>query len=326
MPTKRQNKKIKVKKGKKISFFIFIGLVLLIPLLAVYSVKELQKYLNTETTLHSAHLAFSTGDNAVANTPFTENAPGLPAQKTDDPFLYWMDSLTQLKDFIVPTILSVSTEGAQLIDHRCFMLLYDEESEQAQWVAHRLDKSMLSGNHKRRNNNFKTDPNIIAGSAHPNDYLHSGFDRGHLAPAGDFVYSSEAMESSFYMSNISPQNPSFNRGVWKKLEEQIRSWAKEHGSLVVVTGPIIEAHAPHIGQNKVRVPDYFYKVILDIHPPEYKMIAFLLKNEKSNAPLLEYAITVDSLERFSGIDFFPMLPDSLENRLESSTDYDSWFK
>lgn len=325
MPTGRKIKKRKIKKDKKTSFLIFISLILTIFLLAIFIVQELPKHQIIQ------NFRYPQGEFLEIELQEQPLDNGLDALLIKgghaDNFTFhgWMDSLTRLKEFAAPLILLPPNGETQLVDHGYFLLLYNEDMEQAQWVAHRLDKAMLSGNHRRKNN-FRTDSKIITGSSHPNDYLHSGFDRGHLAPAGDFVYSAEAMENSFYMSNISPQKPSFNRGIWKKLEEQIRSWAREYESLIVITGPLIDEYASHIGGNQVKVPGYFYKVVLDIHPPEYKMIAFLLKNEKSDRPLLEYAITVDSLERFSGINFFPMLPDTLEKRLESSKEYDSWFK
>ncbi|WP_178371454.1 DNA/RNA non-specific endonuclease [Cyclobacterium lianum] len=215
----------------------------------------------------------------------------------------------------------------QVIHHEFFSLAYDESTEQAAWVSYRLNAQLLSVKYERTDN-FKDDPRIESGSAQPDDYRHSGYDRGHLAPAADFSHSLEAMRSSFLMSNISPQRPGFNRGIWKKLEEQVRSWTREYGYLLVITGPLFEEEAARvfIGKNEVRVPDYFFKVIFDIQGPPYKMLAFLLKNEKSGRPLLDHVVSVDSLEQFSGIDFFETLPDSLEIALENEIDYDIWFE
>ncbi|WP_221936595.1 DNA/RNA non-specific endonuclease [Litoribacter populi] len=231
--------------------------------------------------------------------------------------------LTEMPEFSHPTF-SVDQNG-ELISHSAYSLSYDEENEQAYWVSYKLTADMLNGGIKR-GNNFREDPTVSTSSASPLDYRLSGYDRGHLAPAGDFTYSKTAMDESFYMSNMSPQLPGFNRGIWKKLEDQVRYWAQANEQIFVVTGPVIKENSLTLGQNKVAVPEYFYKVILDIHPPEYKAIAFLMKNEKSNRPLLDFAITVDSLERFAGLDFFPMLPDSLEKRLEKSNNHEIWFE
>ncbi|MDN3690221.1 DNA/RNA non-specific endonuclease [Cyclobacterium jeungdonense] len=214
----------------------------------------------------------------------------------------------------------------QIVDHEFYLLAYQESYEQAAWVAYQLSKDELSGPYRRKDV-FREDGVVITGSAHPDDYRLSGFDRGHLAPAADFSFSEQAMEKSFYMSNISPQLPGFNRGIWRKLEQQVRAWAREYEQVLVVTGPLFMTADPkHIGENEVLVPDYFFKVLFEIHPPSYKMLAFLLKNQKSNRPLLDYAISVDSLEQFSGIDFFFHLPDSIENELEKKVSYEDWLE
>lgn len=129
------------------------------------------------------------------------------------------------------------------------------------------------------------------------------------------------------MSNISPQLPGFNRGIWSKLEHQVRAWTREYEQVLVLTGPLFTSANPkRIGENNVPVPDFFFKVLFEIHPPSYKMMAFLLKNQKSTRPLLDYAISVDSLEQFSGIDFFFHLPDSIENKLEKRASYEDWLE
>lgn len=214
----------------------------------------------------------------------------------------------------------------QVVNHGYYALGYDESLEQAAWVSYQLTPEKLLGKHQRKDV-FMEDRFIESGSAHPKDYLKSGYDRGHLAPAADFTYSESAMKASFYMSNISPQHPGFNRGIWKKLEQQVRSWAMEYENILVITGPVVKTNgALSIGENEVRVPEFFYKVIFDIHPPSYKMLAFLLKNEKSSRPLLDHVVSVDSLEQFSGLDFFEVLPDSLESALENEIRYDIWFE
>lgn len=217
-------------------------------------------------------------------------------------------------------------KNLQVVHHGFYTLGYDESLEQAAWVAYHLSPEKLRGIHKRTNV-FSEDNSVATGSAHPDDYYKSGYDRGHLAPAADFTYSEKAMKTSFYMSNISPQQPGFNRGIWKKLEEQVRSWANEYENVIVITGPVIkENERLFIGENQVIVPDYFFKLIFDIHPPSYKMLAFLLKNEKSARPLLDHVVSVDSLEQFSGLNFFEVLPDSLEITLENEIRYDNWFE
>ena len=217
----------------------------------------------------------------------------------------------------------------QIVQHTHFTLSYSEADEQAEWVAYRLTRDELR-NVAEREDNFREDPKVLSGSASPDDYRRSGYDRGHLAPAGDMGFSEEAMSESFYMSNISPQDRAFNRGIWRTLEGQTRDWAAENGSLYVVTGGVLAEKIEVIGRkNKVTVPKYFYKILLDLGEPgldgsDIKAMAFLLPNEGSDASLSEFVISIDSLESRTGIDFFPALPDDLEAKLESSVSLNGW--
>ena len=217
------------------------------------------------------------------------------------------------------------SRGEQVVKHKAYIISYDEDTEQAEWVLHRLtDKYMYQGN-SRRTDDFRQDDLVLSGSASLDDYHRSGYDRGHLAPAADFKWDETAMSESFLMSNMSPQLPGFNRGIWKELEEMIRDWAVKEKDMYIVTGPVFTVPTPrYIGENEVGIPDYYYKVILEVSPPGYKSIAFLLPHEKSNMPLVHYVVTVDSVEVFTGIDFFPALPDSLEEVLEGELNPINW--
>jgi endonuclease G len=193
--------------------------------------------------------------------------------------------------------------------YRGFDLGYNESSEQATWVVYILTRDEVEKGNIARTNNFRSDKSISTGSAALSDYRGSGYDRGHMAPAGDMKWDLEAMSQSFLLSNMSPQDPSFNRGIWKQLEEQVRTWAEEKDSIYVVTGPILSTVDSSIGENQVGVPAYYFKVIVDLSPPNHGMIAYLLPNERSNNELIHYAISVDSLEAFTGYDFFQGAPD-----------------
>jgi len=204
-----------------------------------------------------------------------------------------------------------------------FDLGYNETYEQAAWVAYVLTRSEIESGDADRTDDFRPDTTISTGSALLSDYRGSGFDRGHLAPAGDMKWSRTAMSESFLMSNMSPQVPSFNRGIWKKLEEQVRQWALEKDSLFVVTGPVLKDISNHIGESMVGIPDHYFKVLVDLSPPDHSIIAFLMPNAQSSGDLFSYAVTVDSLEVFTGYDFFSSAPDQetirwLEGHLELS--------
>ncbi|MBP1631171.1 MAG: non-specific endonuclease, partial [Bacteroidetes bacterium] len=132
------------------------------------------------------------------------------------------------------------------------------------------------------------------------------------------------MEESFYYSNMSPQKPSFNRGIWKQLEELIRDWAVQNKEIYIVTGGVLNDSLSSIGKNKVSVPKYFYKVILDYSEPSIKGIGFIMLNESSKEQLQRYAVTIDSVESFTGIDFFYQLPNDQEKVIESTLSIKSW--
>lgn len=214
-------------------------------------------------------------------------------------------------------------EHEELVRHRAFCLTYNEEHEQANWIAYQLTKEETNSKFSR-NNKFITDPLIKSGSAENSDYAGSGYDRGHLAPAADMGWSELSMKESFYFSNMSPQDPGFNRGVWKRLEEMVRTWAIEYDSVYVVTGPILKPGLSTIGPNKVSVPQYYYKVILQPIAHNSHGIGFIMSNTGSSEMLQNFAVTIDSVEKISGIDFFPSLEYAQEEKTESGINLDYW--
>ena len=205
-----------------------------------------------------------------------------------------------------------------------YILQYDEQFEQADWVAYELTRDEVMGPIER-NDSFKADPSVTTGSATLDDYRGSGYDRGHLAPAADMKMTDESMSDSFFMSNMSPQDPSFNRGIWSKLESYVRTWAYDNQSVYIVTGPVLTKQTyPTIGESEVAVPEYYYKVVLDYTVPEIKAIGFILPNEKSTQTIESYALSVDEVEAYTGIDFYPLLPDEQEEMIETSIDISLW--
>lgn len=210
-----------------------------------------------------------------------------------------------------------------IITHTGYTLLYNETHEQASWVAYELSKEETNKLFDRTDK-FITDPKVITETANDKDYLGSGYDRGHLAPAADMGWSSTAMAESFYYSNMSPQTPSFNRGIWKKLEDITRTWAVENSSVYIVTGPVLTSALTAIGPNKVSVPNYYYKVILDYTQPSIKGIGFIIPNAGSSDMLQQFAVSIDSVEKFTGINFFPSLPDNQEELIEKTFCLKCW--
>ena len=213
----------------------------------------------------------------------------------------------------------------EVIQHTGYTLSYNEEYEVPQWVAYELTREEVVTQSVERKDNFREDKAVSTGSATLNDYKKSGYDRGHVAPAADFRWSFDAMNDTFYLSNMCPHTHAFNAGIWSDLEEAVRSIAYEDECIYVVTGPVL-TDGPYetIGENKVAVPNYFYKVILDYSAPTVKAIGFIMPHENSKEPLSYFAVTVDEVENMTGLDFFPLLPDDEEEKLESSLDTTLW--
>ena len=213
----------------------------------------------------------------------------------------------------------------QIIHHDYYSLSYSETHEQAEWVAYELKKEYLTNTNLKRPY-FNKDPKVISQSADWKNYKNSGYDKGHLVPAGDMKFSEDAFEDTFYTSNASPQLSAFNNGVWNRLEQKVRYWAEKYDDIYVISGGVLESELRTIGDEEVTVPNYFYKVLLDIDDSnrKVKIIAFLVPHEMSNQPLYEFVVSVDELELLTGIDFFPSLPDTLEADLERKSDYKAW--
>jgi endonuclease G len=211
----------------------------------------------------------------------------------------------------------------KIISHTGYSLLFNNKHKQANWVAYELTSGETNKQFERTDK-FLIDPMVKSGTATDADYSGSGYDRGHLAPAADMGWSSATISESFYYSNMSPQLPGFNRGIWKKLEELVRTWAVENNALYIVTGPVLTYNLPTIGPDKVSVPKYFYKVILDYTQPEINGIGFIIPNASSSEPLQEYAVTIDSVEKLTDIDFYPTLPDDQETQIEKTLCLNCW--
>ncbi len=233
---------------------------------------------------------------------------------------------------------SKHTPDHELRNYKHYSICYRENYEQAEWSAYCLDEEELVKN-ASRSDDFREDPEISTGSAAPADYKKSGYDRGHLSPAADFAFSQEAMSETFYMSNMSPQAGSFNRGIWKDLESEVRVWAKKIGRVFVVSGPVLDEKPENyatIGTNKVSVPKYYYKVILaplycDKNDRATKddasavtAIGFIFPNKKCEGSFFDYACSVDEVEKRTGIDFFAGLEDKAEEEAESAFEIEKW--
>lgn len=212
----------------------------------------------------------------------------------------------------------------QVIHHAYFSLSYNESFEQAEWVAYELKSSHLSYNEFERPY-FVEDREVSSGSADWRNYKNSGYDRGHLCPAGDRRFSYQAYLETFLTSNISPMDKEFNRGVWNDLEKQVRRWAKAKDGVFVITGGVLKKGLKTIGSERVGVPQAFYKIVVDASNGTLESIAFLIPNKAATDSYKEYTTSIDSIEAITGIDFFANLNEEEASRLESSVQTTPWF-
>jgi endonuclease G len=243
--------------------------------------------------------------------------------KTDDGIIPNSNSERNNNLYIPKLEIPKTKTSEKIISHTGYSLQYNEKYKQANWVAYELTKEETN-KIVERSNKFISDPKVRSVNAFDKDYKASGYDRGHLAPAADMGWSTETMRESFYYSNMSPQLPGFNRGIWKKLEELVRTWAIENKAVYVVTGPVLAKGLPTIGYNKIAVPNYYYKVILDYKKPNIKGIGFILPNESSKSLLQNYAVSIDSVEKVTGVNFFYLLKDQEEDLIEKELCINCW--
>jgi endonuclease G, mitochondrial len=234
-------------------------------------------------------------------------------------------SLQKSSDSVISdqAFLPLVIENEIRINKAGYSISYNCHFNIANWVAWELTAEETKPK-VRRKNHFKPDPELDSCRVMPGDYARSGFDKGHLAPSADMCWSLQAMEESFYMTNMAPQKPRFNRGIWKRLEDQTRDWAVENNSVYIVTGPILREGLPTIGHNLISVPEFFYRVIVVVREPEVKGIAFIMANKRLTGALTDFAVSIDSVETLSGIDFFSSFPDGLEVNIEQSFNPADW--
>lgn len=222
-----------------------------------------------------------------------------------------------------PVDLRPTVTAGDLVEHRHYILSYSERYEQAEWVAYVLKKDHLTYDDRERPY-FIEDPNVRTKSADWRNYKNSGFDRGHLCPAGDRRFSEFAYDETFYTSNISPMKSDFNAGVWNRLEMRIRKWGKKYRTLYVITGGILEDDLPTIGEEDVAVPRAFYKIVARGEPNKLEVGAFLIPHRESQQTLSSFLVSIDELELQTGIDYFNALPDDYQQRLEATVNKAAW--
>lgn len=223
-------------------------------------------------------------------------------------------------------VMQTSPKGTpeQILKRTGYVASYNKTTLLPNWVAWHLTAERTEGSAKRSGVDFAEDTEVPEPRATDWDYYNSGYDRGHMCPAADNKWSKKAMEESFLFTNMCPQNGNLNRGDWNEMEMACRKWAKKYGDLYIVCGPILyKGKHKTIGKNKVVVPEAFFKVVLRMGD-DPQAIGFIYKNTSGNRPKDSYVNTVDEVERITGIDFFPSLPDDVEKKVEAECDLGLW--
>ena len=209
-----------------------------------------------------------------------------------------------------------------ILKRKGYIVSYNPQTKIPNWVAWHLTAAHTKGSVRRKDEMFHEDNESPMPRVTDADYYNSGFDRGHMCPAGDNQWYNKAMNQTFLFTNICPQVHAFNVGAWNDLEIACRRWAQKYGDLYIVCGPLLN-DGPHrtIGKHKVVVPERFFKVILTMHEKP-KAIGFLYDNSSRNPrSMFKNATNVDEVERQTGIDFFPNLRDVIENEIEADRGY-----
>lgn len=201
------------------------------------------------------------------------------------------------------------------------------------WVSYHLTAAYVDGT-EARTDDFRPDEDLSAEErAELSDYRGSGYDRGHMAPAADMRgRGTQVVSESFLLSNMTPQIPAFNRGIWSRLESIVRKWAKSREEVWVITGPLFLDEDDNgniqyevIGVNEVAVPPYFFKIIVSqVQGQTPEVIAFVLANRGSRRPLEDFLVSIDFIEEQTGLNFLDVLPDPIESQIESQRVVGLW--
>lgn len=211
----------------------------------------------------------------------------------------------------------------RVVKYKGYTAHFNKELHIPNCVTYEITANETRGRQGRKGQ-FERDESV-AGCPNWWDYRDSGYERGHMAPAGDMKWDDEAMNETFYLTNVCPQDASLNGGVWNDIEMKVREWARRDKSLFVVTGPIMGKNPETIGQDMdIAVPEAFFKVILSPSTTPMKAIGFICPNRPCGGALRSYAVSVDEVEERTGINFFNVLPDDVENTIESSCNFNQW--
>lgn len=213
----------------------------------------------------------------------------------------------------------------QILYRKAYIVSYNKDTRIPNWVAWHLTSEHTYGDVNRLGNAWHEDLEVPCPRASIPDYKGSGWTRGHMCPAGDNKWDGDAMYESFLFSNCCPQNANLNSGTWNQIEISCRRWAETYGEIYIVCGPILfrQEHEV-IGENKVVVPEAFFKVIACLNKGHEKGIGFICRNNDSNRKKDLYVNSIRQVERITGMTFFPHLSTAIADKVKNEANVNDW--
>jgi endonuclease G len=247
--------------------------------------------------------------------------------------------LAQCIDLLQVPGFPLAKKSLEIVKHSGYAIGFDCENKMPAWTFHVVTPDITFGN-VSRTNDFRPDTTISCGSSDERDYFTRelrkdsteifkgfGFDRGHLVPSADFKWSPIGLSETYFYSNMTPQRPQFNRESWAEIEGLVRKIVDaEKKTLYVLTAPIITESLKTVENSvhQIKIPDWHYKVVADLSMDSPRGMAFLMPNRKCENRPSAYVVSIDSIEKLTGLDFFPNLSDSMELKIESRADFNDW--
>ena len=296
---------MKLKITIAIFVIIFLGLILLL-------------HVNGKTSDDYAYSEMASLNEDVEDEDSTENS-----EKVHNESNAHVEPATSDSIFEICKPAPLVGVSEQIIKKKSYIVSYNKDTKIANWVAWHLTSEHTEGS-IGRGNMFHEDEEVPSPKATVEDYKGSGWSRGHMCPAGDNKWDAEAMYQSFSLINVCPQNASLNSGLWNSLEIDCRNWAKRFHDIYIICGPVFfQQNHEVIGFNEIYVPEAFFKVVLCLNGKP-KGLGVIVKNTAGNKKKDIYYNSIDQVERITGMDFFPLLSDDVEDEVESNLDMDMW--